>query len=119
MIYVDDMRAPFGRMIMCHMIGDSDDELHAMAQSIGVAKRWWQSPQKTSGSHYDIALSKRKLAIAQGAIEIDVRQLAAMNRRRRITGELGNPADAIVWWDQYIRQHKSPTAAPEPSQHDQ
>lgn len=96
-VYVDNMRAPFGRMFMCHMIADTDDELHAMADRIGVARRWWQSPAKTSGSHYDIALSKRKLAIDHGAIEIDARQLAAMNTRRRLTGELGNPNTAIAW----------------------
>lgn len=43
-VYVDDMRAPFGRMKMCHMVADSDAELHAMAARIGVARRWHQAP---------------------------------------------------------------------------
>lgn len=102
-VYVDDMRAPFGRMVMCHMLADSDDELHAMAALIGVARRWWQSPEKTSGSHYDIALSKRALAVSAGAIEITMRQAAAMNFRRRITGSLGCPHDAEQW----LRDHRS------------
>ncbi len=96
-VYVDDMRAPFGRMLMCHMIADSDEELHAMAARIGVARRWWQSPARSSGSHYDIAQSKRSLAVALGAIEITLRQCAAMNHRRRVTGALGTPGDAIDW----------------------
>lgn len=96
-VYVDDMRAKYGRMVMCHMLADSDDELHLMAARIGVARRWWQSPEKTSGSHYDICLSKRAKAIAFGAVEITLRQAAIMNRRRRLTGSLGNPGDAEAW----------------------
>ena len=96
-VYVDDMRAKFGRMVMCHMIADSDQELHAMAAKIGVARKWWQSPQNSSGSHYDIALSKRTLAIASGAFPITLRTLATMNLRRRSTGHLGTPEDAARW----------------------
>ena len=96
-VYVDDMRANYGRMVMCHMLADSDEELHAMADKIGVNRKWWQSPEKTSGSHYDIALSKKALAIQFGAIEITWRQAGAMNTRRRVTGVLGNPEDAVEW----------------------
>jgi Protein of unknown function (DUF4031) len=101
-VYVDDMRARFGRMVMCHMIADNDDELHAMAVDIGVARRWWKSPNKTSGSHYDIALTKRALAVDAGAIEITLRQCAAMNARRRVTGTLGDPLAAEAWWKKQI-----------------
>lgn len=96
-VYVDDMRAKFGRMVMCHMLADTDEELHAMADRIGVARRWWQSPEKTSGSHYDIALSKRALAVAAGAVEITWRQAGCMNLRRRATGRLGLPGEAEAW----------------------
>lgn len=96
-VYVDDMRAKFGRMVMCHMLADTDEELHAMAARIGVARKWWQSPAKTSGSHYDIALSKRALAVQAGAVEITMRQAGSMNARRRVTGQLGNPEDAVQW----------------------
>ena len=77
-VYVDDMRARYGRMIMCHMIADDEDELHAMADRIGVARRWYQ------GDHYDICLNKRAKAITLGAVEITRRQCAAiiMDRRR-------------------------------------
>jgi hypothetical protein len=70
-VYVDNMRAPYGRMKMCHMWADSLDELLAMADRIGVAHKWLQQPPKASWVHFDIALSKRALAIKHGAIETD------------------------------------------------
>lgn len=107
-VYVDDMRAAFGRMVMCHMLADTDDELHAMADHIGVARRWWQSPANTSGSHYDIALSKRAQAVAAGAVEITWRQAGAMNFRRRATGQLGAPDDAEAWLRDFRRSPEPP-----------
>lgn len=97
-VYVDDFETPYGRMRMSHMLADSDEELHAMADRIGVARRWWQSPEKTSGSHYDIALSKKALALRAGAVAITARQAAMMNRRRAMTGSLGTPEDAKRWY---------------------
>lgn len=100
-VYVDDMHlhraGQFGRMKMCHMLADTDEELHAMADRIGVARRWWQSPAKTSGSHYDIAMSKRAMAVAAGAVEITWRQAGMMNMHRRATGALGTPQEAESW----------------------
>lgn len=80
-VYVDNMRAKFGRMVMCHMVADSLDELHQMADNIGVARRWYQGPPVTRHAHYDIALSKRALAVSLGAIEIDIREAPAIARR--------------------------------------
>lgn len=68
-VYVDSMRARFGRMVMCHMVADTSEELHAMAQRIGLQRRLCQH-EGTYKEHYDIALSKRKLALAAGAQEI-------------------------------------------------
>jgi hypothetical protein len=85
-VYVDDMQAPFGNMVMCHMIANTDDELHAMADRIGVARRWFQ------GDHYDIALSKRALAVKEGAREITWRDAAMMMRARRRGEPLPPPA---------------------------
>lgn len=45
-VYVDDMKANFGRMVLCHMLADSDEELHAMAARIGVARKWHQAPPR-------------------------------------------------------------------------
>lgn len=90
-VYVDDMKAKFGRMVMCHMVADTDEELRAMAARIGVAQRWHQR------DHFDIALSKRAEAVAAGAVEITQRQLGCMVMRRRATGALGIPDDALEW----------------------
>jgi hypothetical protein len=80
-VFVDDMKAPFGRMIMCHMVADTIPELHAMADKIGVNRRWFQST--ASWPHYDIALSTRAIAVANGAIEITVRDTVAKIREWR------------------------------------
>lgn len=73
-VYVDNAKHGYGRMIMCHMFSPDLTELHRMADHIGVARRWFQNPQtmpKVSWPHYDIARSKRSLAIAAGAVECD------------------------------------------------
>jgi hypothetical protein len=81
-VYVDNMRASFGRMKICHMIADSTEELLAMADRIGVSRKWLQKAG-THHEHFDIALSKRALAIEAGAIEISMMQLGHIIRARR------------------------------------
>lgn len=76
-VYVDDMKMPFGRMLMCHMIADSTEELLAMADKIGVARKWIQKPG-TNQEHFDICLSKRQLAIDAGAQLITWKELGKM-----------------------------------------
>ncbi len=82
-VYVDDMRAPFGRMVMCHMLADTEEELHSMADKIGMQRKWHQKPG-TPQSHYDICLAKRALAIGFGAIEITRRQVASVIKNKRL-----------------------------------
>ncbi len=52
----------------CHMIADSEDELHAMAKKIGLKLGWAQYDHH--GIHYDLTPSKRALALKAGAIEL-------------------------------------------------
>ena len=69
-VYLDNERNSFGRMIMCHMIADSLNELHQMADLIGMRRAWFQ-PRSTP--HYDVSLSRRVVAIRYGAIVLDRR----------------------------------------------
>jgi len=88
-VFVDDMRARLGRRIMCHMIADSESELHAMAHHIGIARRSYQ------GDHYDIGRSQRAIAVRAGAREGTQRQLAAMLWLAHNGQTMGQPETAI------------------------
>lgn len=81
-VYVDNMRAPYRRMLMCHMIADTIDELHQMADKIGVRRKWFQ------GDHYDICLAKRAQAVTFGAKEVTCKDLArvriALREQRKV-----------------------------------
>ena len=77
-VYIDDMYkislGQFGRMKMSHMMADSTEELLAMCDKIGVNKKWIQD-KFTELEHFDVAMSKRKLAIENGTIEVPMRIL--------------------------------------------
>lgn len=77
MVYVDNNNARLGDMIMCHMIADSSEELLQMADKIGVKRKWIQKPG-TKHEHFDICLSKKKLAIKEGAQEVSILELGYM-----------------------------------------
>jgi hypothetical protein len=83
MVYVDSMQAPYGRMIMCHMMADTTKELVEMADKIGVARHWIQYAG-TPKEHFDICLSKRKIAVKLGAKEIGWREAAKLFSRKKI-----------------------------------
>ena len=71
-VYVDNALNNYGQMEMKHMIADTLEELHKMADKIGVKRKWFQN---TNHPHYDICLSKRKLAIKYGAIPVSSQDL--------------------------------------------
>ena len=74
---MDDARIPFRGRVMCHMLADTDEELRAMADRIGMQQRWHQ------GDHFDIDRPMRELAIAHGALEITRREAVLVRRRYR------------------------------------
>ena len=64
----------------CHMIADTLEELHAMADRIGLRRTWFQG--RASMPHYDIGSDRiRALAIAEGAVECDQATFIAHKRR--------------------------------------
>ncbi len=77
--YVDQAVHPFGRMLMCHLWADTEAELLAMVDAIGVQRKWIQGHptlsfgkhREASWVHFDIAKGKRNLAVKLGAIETD------------------------------------------------
>jgi hypothetical protein len=73
-VYVDDYNAPFRNMVMCHMMADTHEELLAMADKIGVARKWIQHEGKWS-EHFDVCRSKKQAAIRNGAIEMTAKDL--------------------------------------------
>ena len=105
-VYVDDMHlSPMGRfrgMKMCHMIAEDETELHLMAGRIGLELRRYQ------GDHYDVPAAKRALAVTYGALEITMRQLAALAFLRRIGQPMGKPETAV----ERMREWKSAHIAP-------
>ena len=84
-VYIDNFNAPFGRMLMCHMIADTKDELLNMVDKIGVQRKWIQE-EGTYNEHFDVCLSAKKKAIAAGAIEINFRLYASSVNYRKING---------------------------------
>lgn len=95
-VYVDAAAHRFGRMLMCHMIADTTDELRMMAFKIGVALRWFQ--RTASAPHFDICKSKRALAVQHGAVEADRRAFVDAMLRARSTW----PRDRDGCWTLFV-----------------
>lgn len=85
-VYVDRHRAKLGRMVMCHMIADTRNELHAMADRLGLRREWFQDCPPHSAPHYDVSQSKRAEALRIGAIDADRYLLVEMIKRGRAAG---------------------------------
>lgn len=80
-VYVDEPLHRLGRMIMCHMVADTELELHEMAEELGLRRAWYQ--RRASTPHYDVCKTKRALAVKLGAVEVDRRGMAGICRRLR------------------------------------
>lgn len=87
-VYVDDAFIPYGYMKMCHMMADTVGELHRMADRIGVDRKHFQDGRH---QHYDICMTKRKLAIDLGAIPMRSKEMVRISlATRKVVIEKGD-----------------------------
>lgn len=103
-VYIDDMYTRalgrYGRMKMSHMIADTQAELIAMAQRIGVDPPWIQD-MGTYKEHFDIALARRKFAITLGAVPITLRETVFIIecKRRELVPDISIAAALLMLKD--------------------
>ncbi|WP_405676752.1 DUF4031 domain-containing protein [Streptomyces sp. NBC_01511] len=65
----------------CHLLADTEDELHEFAARLGLRRSWFQA--HAYRWHYDIVPSKRAQAVRFGAQEVDRRFVAQLMNQRR------------------------------------
>lgn len=72
----------------CHMFTDGSlEELHAMAERLGMKRSWFQDHGDLK--HYDLNARRRAAAVRAGAVECDKRKTVEVmrsNRARRLSG---------------------------------
>lgn len=73
MVYVGRLEFSYRGMLMSHMASPDIDELHKMADKLGINRRHFQN--KPRRPHYDISKGKKIKAIMLGACEVDDRDL--------------------------------------------
>ena len=83
--YVDTVRAYPGAGLrydrFCHLLADDRDELHAMADALGIPRRFFQDhPWRW---HHDLPEHLRARAVGLGARELSLHEVGMLLRRRR------------------------------------
>jgi len=86
-VYVDDAIWNFAGRKGCHLMADSEEELHRFAARLGVHRSSYQGPPKTAAPHYDITGFERDRAIRMGALAVSRAEILAVYRRVRRPGE--------------------------------
>ena len=68
-VFVDEAVWPWRGKLWCHMSADSMEELHEFANRLGLKRSWFQDAGGIP--HYDLTESKRRQALAMGAVHLD------------------------------------------------
>lgn len=67
---------------MSHMVADTVEELHQMADRLNLSRQHFQM-SRSGIPHYDVCSSKRKQAILNGAVEVSRREMAQHIKQKR------------------------------------
>ena len=73
----------------CHLVADTEEELHAFAAMLGLKRTWFQTGTLL---HYDLTERRRVEALRLGAVEISRREIAERIRARRASMAQEPPA---------------------------
>ena len=83
-VYVDEAVWEWRGRRWCHLLADTEEELHAFAAALGLRRAWFQhKPERPWQDHYDLPEEARHDAVAAGAVEVDLRHVARHLRARR------------------------------------
>lgn len=63
----------------CHLIGDTEKELHNFARKLGLKRKWFHKHPRLN--HYDLTKSTRTKAVKKGAIEITRKKIVKIMRK--------------------------------------
>lgn len=80
-VYVDDADWRWRGQLWCHLASLDLDELHQMAQRIGLQRKWFQSPPQAKWPHYDTIARRRAEAIKLGAVPISNQDMVRLRRK--------------------------------------
>ena len=80
MLYVDHLRIPFGRMLMSHLVADTQEELRDAARRLDL-HQYIQYPGGRK-EHLDLSESKRREAIRMGAKEVTAREIVRIQQAK-------------------------------------
>jgi hypothetical protein len=84
-VYADEIRLyPSGEW--CHLMADTDKELHAFAARLGLHRGWIDHHKgRVDVLHYDLRPAKRALAIQMGAVEVRAKDYLARKLKEKRT----------------------------------
>jgi hypothetical protein len=87
-VYVDEPVWEWRGRRWCHLLADTEEELHAFADGLGLKRAWFQHrPERPWKDHYDLPEDARRAAVRAGALEVDLRYVAVHLRVRRARAE--------------------------------
>lgn len=80
-IYIGTKEYKYDRTIMSHMVADTLEELHEMAENCGIVRRHFQDGKRP---HYNVCKESKKLVINKGAILVNNKTIIELCRAMTI-----------------------------------